>query len=172
MEAIEALNQLHIWCQQSNGLPIEIKPGVRRKFDTTTTFAEAEFRFIEEALGWSLPAIYQELLRLVGKSRIFLDEYDLGLHLYSPSEVIHASQSIWDKEEESAEGRFCFIGENRRTGDYFGFVISRNDPVNFDVFCHEYPPSEYVAVSDEVKSWRTLNQWLVQVVSSYGEETL
>ena len=172
MEANEALNQLHFWCQQSNGSPIEIKPSVRRSFDALSTFAEADLQSIEEALVWSLPDTYKAFLQLIGQCTLFLDDHGLGLYFYSPDEVISASLSIWDEEEEPGEERFCFIGENRSIGDYFGFVISRNDPANFDVFCHEYPPSEYMAVSDELKSWRTLEHWFVQIVTSYGEETL
>jgi len=172
MEASEALNQLSLWCRQSNGSPIEIQRGIERRFNTVSTFAEANLRSIERALGWSLPTTYGALLRLVGQSRLFVDTYGLGLYLYSPEEVISSSQGIWDEEEEPGEERFCLIGESRNTGDYFGFVISRDTVTNFDVFCHEYPPPEYAAISDELKSWRTLDQWLVQIVGSYGQETL
>jgi hypothetical protein len=44
--------------------------------------------------------------------------------------------------------------------------------MNFDVFCHEYPPAEYAAVSDENSSWRTFDDWLVQAVDRHGRDTL
>jgi hypothetical protein len=57
-------------------------------------------------------------------------------------------------------------------GDFMGFLVSRPGPMNFDVFCHEYPFEEYVAVSDEIKTWRTFESWLIHAVETRGEETI
>ena len=57
-------------------------------------------------------------------------------------------------------------------GDFMGFLISRPGPRNFDVFCHEYPFDEYVAVSDEINMWRTFEAWLIHAVVTQGVESI
>ncbi len=51
-------------------------------------------------------------------------------------------------------------------------LIRREGESNFDVFCHEYPFEEYVAVSDEIESWRTFEDWLIRCVESHREDRI
>ena len=51
-------------------------------------------------------------------------------------------------------------------GELMGFCIDRSGPRNFDLSCHEYPFGEYVAVSNEIDSWREFEPYIE--VSSSG----
>ena len=53
-----------------------------------------------------------------------------------------------------------------------GFCIDRPGPVNFDIYCHEYPFEEYVAISDEINSWREFGPYVAGVVSRFGRDSL
>ena len=57
-------------------------------------------------------------------------------------------------------------------GDFMGFLVTRTGNDNFDVFCHEYPFEEYVAVSDEINSWRSFESWLIRCVDTKGEDSI
>ena len=48
----------------------------------------------------------------------------------------------------------------------------RPGPANFDIYCHEYPFEEYVAISSEIKSWREFGPYVAGVVSRFGEDSL
>ena len=50
--------------------------------------------------------------------------------------------------------------------------IDRPSPANFDIYCHEYPFEEYVAVSDEIKSWREFGPYVAGVVFRFGQDSL
>ena len=172
MTGSDAIEQLADWCKRSQGKLLEIGADKPLAFNSLETYGTSEIDQLEQAIDWSLPALYRTLLSQVGRCEVFYGDDAFGLTLYSPAEVRTASQGIWLEEDHVGDDEFCFIGANRGMGDYFGFVTTRSGPANFDVFCHEYPPYEYAAVSDELKSWRTLDQWLVQVVESFGARCL
>jgi len=172
MDSSQAIEQLVNWCKASAGTSIEIASGRECSFRSFECYSEEAIAAFEAKLNWKLPTTYRLLLLRLGHSQLFIDEYGLGLEMHSPAQVLKASNHIWDGEEEVTGDRFCFVGSNTGIGDYFGFVINRPGPKNFDVFCHEYPPFEYVATSDELYSWRTLDTWLVQVVKTFGEDCL
>jgi hypothetical protein len=173
VEYEEALKQLVRWCQDSQGVILHLAPQEDVSFRSYETYSPAEVRRIEEQLDCILDDSYHLLLRAVGRADLFSPErYGGGIRLYGPDEVIQASRSIWEGQDGNASDRFCFIGEHRLMGDYLGFVVSRAGPRNFDVFCHEYPPEQYVEVSNELSSWRTLEGWLIHAVETLGTETL
>ena len=170
MELAEALTQLRVWCDRSRGEEIEIAPGIWKVFESHGTHSDAAVREIEAALGFVLPQAYYEFMAIVGESSLFgWSRFGGGPHFYHPQQVIEVSRE-WAEVESEVE-RFCFIGEHRSMGDLMGFCIDRPDP-NFDIFCHEYPPEEYVSVSDEIKSWREFGRYIVGVVATFGKDTL
>jgi len=170
MELAAALAQLRTWCDQSCGEPIEIAPGVSRAFQSRGTFSESSVRQIETQLGIALPSAYFEFMATVGESTLFgWSASGAGPFFYHPQQVIEVSRE-WAVAEPEVE-RFCFVGEHRSMGDMMGFCIDRPDP-NFDIYCHEYPPEEYVGVSDELKSWREFGAYIVGLVASFGRDTL
>jgi hypothetical protein len=89
---------------------------------------------------------------------------------YNPRQVIEVSQQ-WSAAQPEVK-RFCFVGEHRCMGDMMGFCIDHPGPANFDIFCHEYPFEEYVAISDEIKSWREFGPYVAGVVSRFGQDSL
>ena len=170
MELAEALAQLRAWCDQSRGEPIEIAPGISRAFQSRGTFPEVSVRQIETQLGVALPLAYFEFMATVGESSLFGWSASGGGPFFDhPKQVIEVSRAWGEAEPEM--GQFCFVGEHRSMGDMMGFYLDRPAP-NFDIYCHEYPPSEYVAVSNELNSWRDFGSYIVGLVVSFGKDTL
>jgi len=109
----------------------------------------------------------------VGASSLFSwSPHGGGPCFYDPDEVILSSRDAKVFRNDGGIDRYCFVGEHRLMGDRMGFLISRSEPKNFDVFCHEYPMEEYAEVSDEIKSWRTFEEWLIRAVETCGRKTI
>jgi hypothetical protein len=112
-------------------------------------------------------------MSVIGASSLFSwSPYGGGQRFYNLEEVIETTLAVASGGIDGMTDRFCFVGEHRSMGDLMGFLVSRAGPRNFDVFCHEYPLEEYVAVSDELKSWRTFDDWLIRAVMTLGEESI
>lgn len=172
MNGHQAIEKLVKWCKKSEGIPIVISPGKEYFFRSIEHYSEESIAKFEAELNWKLPETYRLLLLRLGHCQLFIDEFDLGLEIYGPAQALAESSCIWEGEEEVTGDKFCLVGSNSGTGDFFGFVINRPGPNNFDIFCHEYPPFAYVTTSDELQSWRTLDTWLEQIVETFGEDCL
>jgi hypothetical protein len=171
MTLTQALAQLRSWCDISRGKLIEIAPGITRSFQSRGTYAEEAVREIELKLGFELPPAYYQFMASVGESLSFGWAPEGGdWYFYPPRRVIEVSEQ-WATARPQVE-RFCFVGEHRCMGDMMGFCIDRAGPANFDIYCHEYPFEEYVAVSDEIKSWREFGPYVAGVVSRFGQDSL
>jgi hypothetical protein len=169
----QALAQLRIWCDQSAGTPIEIAPGRLAVFVSRSTHDARSLRRVQERLGCSLPESYFRFMSEIGASSLFSwSPYGGGARFYDPDEVIATTCAVLSEGTEGVIDRFCFVGEHCAMGDLMGFLVSRAGPRNFDVFCHEYPLAEYIAVSDELKSWRTFDDWLIRAVTTLGQDSL
>lgn len=167
----EALTQLRAWCDRSRGEQIEIAPGITGSFQSRGTYDESAVRKIEEETGFKLPLAYFEFMAAIGESSLF-GWSPSGGHwfFYPPQQVINVSKA-WATAKPQVE-RFCFVGEHRCMGDMMGFCIDRPGPSNFDIYCHEYPFEEYVAISNEIKSWREFGAYVAGVVSRFGQDSL
>ncbi len=171
MTFTQALLQLRAWCDQSQGRPIEIGPGLTGSFQTLGTFPEVAIQEIEAKLEASLQPEYAEFLAVIGESSLFnWSPYGGELYFYNPQRVIEVSRA-WSEAWPEVE-RFCFVGEHRSMGDMMGFCTDRQGPRNFDVYCHEYPFEEYVGISDEIKSWREFGPYIIGVVETNGQQSL
>lgn len=171
MTIAEALTQLRAWCDRSGGEVIEIAPGITGSFQSRGTYADAAVREIEEELGVKLPLAYFDFMATIGESSLF-GWSPSGGHwfFYNRRQVIEVSQE-WAAAQPEVE-RFCFVGEHRCMGDMMGFCIDCPGPVNFDIYCHEYPFEEYVAISNEIKTWREFGPYVAGVVSRFGQASL
>src|SRR5262249_24371213 len=149
----------------------EIAPGISGSFQSRGTYTEHAVREIEEALEFKLPAPYYEFMAAIGESSLF-GWSPSGVHwyFYHPRQVIEVSQELATAQPEVE--RCCFIAEHRCMGDMMGFCIDRPSPANFDIYCHDYAFEEYVAVSDEIKSWREFGTYVAGVVSRFGQASL
>lgn len=171
MTLTEALFQLCSWCNRSRGEPITIAPGISGSFQSRCTYPASAVRDIEMEHGFTLPEAYYEFMAVVGESSLF-GWSPAGGHwyFYNPRQVIEVSQQ-WAAAQAEVQ-RLWFVGEHRCMGDMMGFCIDRPGPANFDIYCHEYPFEEYVAVSDELKSWREFGPYVAGVVSRFGQDSL
>jgi hypothetical protein len=173
MDIHQAIDQLRQWCDRSNGTPIEIAPGQTAVFLTRSVHDANSVRMIEDRLGCSLPDSYRLFMATIGASSLFSwSPHGGGPRFYNPEEVIEASIAVATQQDVGRSERFCFVGEHRLMGDLMGFLVSRSGPKNFDVYCHEYPVEEYAGISDEIRSWRTFEEWLIHAVETYGVESI
>ena len=173
MELDTALEQIRTWCDESKGTKIELLPGEDAVFESRSLHSSQELSAVEKAIEFTFPDSYRRFMNTIGASSLFsLSTYGGGPRFYTPEEVIKASEGATYRDDEGQVHRFCFVGEHLCMGDFMGFLTSKPDSRNFDVFCHEYPFEEYVAVSNEIDSWRTFEQWLIRSVESRGEDTL
>jgi hypothetical protein len=139
-------------------------------FVSHSVHPEDDILQIERELECELPDSYRMFMATIGASSLFSwSPHGGGPRFYDPDEVIQASRGAVSK---NLDDRFCFVGEHRLMGDLMGFLVTRQGPRNFDIFCHEYPPEDYAAVSDELDSWRGFDEWLVHAVETCGEETI
>ena len=172
----EALKQLKSWCDSSRGELIEISPDNFLSFEILELFDDSKINLLENSLKWKLPESYKLFLESIGKSNLFLSEYALGTHFFDPDEVLQASEfqvwESWEEEKANFPHRFCIIGAETGLGDFFGFAIGIESAKNFDIFCHEDPPFEYIEVSNELKSWKSFDEWIVRLVENFGCERL
>ena len=167
----EALAQLRAWCDRSKGEMIEIAPGNTGSFQSRGTYGEADTAEIEAELRFALPPTYRAFMATVGESSLFGWSPSGGhWYFYNPRQVIEVSRAAAEALPDVE--RFCFIGEHRMMADLMGFCIDRPGPQNFDIFCHEYPLEEYVAVSGEIDSWREFGPYVAGVVSRFGRDSL
>jgi hypothetical protein len=167
----EAIGILREWCLTSDGHRIEIGAYSPLSFKARP-WSPDELRRLESDLGIPLPEAFQTFALAIGAGSLFINEYGLGLEFYDPAEVRSASRTVWDAEVEADDPRtksLLLVGEATGLGDHFGWALTEPFPHNFDVFCHEYPPTEYVATSYEVGTWRTFDDWIVHLVQTKGE---
>lgn len=169
-----AVQTLADWCERSGGTAIEFVEGRRAAvFKSRSIHSLEEIRAVEKQLGFAFPTSHVNFITKLGACTLFSDtRFGGGPRFYSPDEVVAASDGAVCKDADGMEHRFCFVGEHRLMGDFMGFLMSRDGDENFDVFCHEYPFEEYVAVSDELGSWRTFENWVLRAVESCGDDTL
>jgi hypothetical protein len=176
MDFEEALEKLKNWCDLSKGELIEISPDIFYSFESLEIYNVAHIKSLEDSIKWTFPESYKLFLKVIGKSELFLNEYKLGTHFFSPTEIIQASAvqvwESWEEEKNDFPYNYCIIGEETGLGDFFGFAIGTTLAKNFDVFCHEYPPFEYLEVSNELNSWKNFDEWIIQIVENFGNERL
>lgn len=170
----QAIEQLKQWMIQSHGCAINIGDDCECEFTQLETYNDEQIAATETALGWHFPLALKVFLKEIGHSRLFYDpQYGLGIDIFSLEQIQQTSEELKNlEEEEPITDQFCMIGTSNSMGDYFGFTINRNTPDNFAVYCHEYPVFEYVNVSNELNSWRTFEDWIIQIVTTLGEEEL
>jgi hypothetical protein len=173
MEYLDALLKMRSWCDQSDGKPIEIISGQSVVFESRATYGEEDVAIVEGELECVLPESYRLFMSIVGASTLFgQSSIGGGPYFYSPDEILETSIRPETYVGNGSSDRFCWIGEHRCMGDFMGFLVSKPGPKNFDVFCHEYPLEEYAEVSDEIKSWRTFEDWVILSVETLGMDTL
>ncbi len=169
----EALAQLKKWCDESSGKPIPLFPKHHAVFESRSLHNEDEIAQVEAELGFLFPNSYRRFMATVGACSLFSwSLHGGGPRFYTPSEILQVSQGASYSDENSNHHRICFVGEHRLMGAFMGFLMSRPGEQNFDVFCHEYPFEEYVAVSDEISSWRKFESWVIKCVETRGEDSI
>lgn len=130
---------------------------------------------IKRLTDYGLPGSYYYFLEEIGVGDFFINEYSSKFELYNVAQLKEYNsllqREIVEEDETTVENYFM-IGRHLSMGDWMGFCTSKADTANFDVYCHEYPIYDYAAISDELKSWRSFEDWIINVVKTKGEESL
>lgn len=132
-----------------------------------------ELEEIKSYTQYLLPESYYHFLSEIGSGQFFIGEYFPCFEMYGLADL-KENNALVQKEIKDGEinDNFIMIGMHCSMGDWVGFCTTKNDKKNYDVFCHEYPIDEYVEISDELKSWRTFEEWFIKAIETKGEETL
>ncbi|KUF40900.1 SMI1/KNR4 family protein [Myroides marinus] len=141
----------------------------------TQPISKEELTAIKELTHNLLPPTYYLFLEEVGCGQFFISEYLPSFEIYNLVELQENIQAIEDEILEADEvitDQFIMIGTHCSMGDWMGFCTTRKEENNYDVFCHEYPLEEYIETSDELKSWRTFEEWIIKAVETKGSKTL
>jgi SMI1 / KNR4 family (SUKH-1) len=172
-EFIESLKQLKKWCANKN--TNEIKSEILN-FDISQ-ISDEDINKIKTYTEQKLPESYYSFLKEIGIGRLFYDTTYRGggIEIFDLDALIENNKIILseiESENEPTKEQFIMIGIHHAMGDWFGFDVSKVGISNFDVFCHEYPIYEYGETSDELKSWRSFEDWVINLVASKGENSL
>lgn len=130
---------------------------------------------IKSYTQYLLPESYYHFLSEIGSGQFLIGEYLPCFEIYNLAELTENNTNVQKEIEsvgEEVSADFIMIGMHCSMGDWMGFCTTKNDKKNYDVFCHEYPIDEYVEISDELKSWRTFEEWFIKAIETKGEETL
>lgn len=122
--------------------------------------------------NYTLPESYYYFLQEIGTGSFFFSDYIGGFELYNLTQLQEYNALFQQEMEEPIEENFIIIGAHLAMGDWMGFCITKHDDRNFDVYSHDYPIAEYRATSDELKSWRTFEEWIIIGIETKGKETL
>ncbi|MFD2555168.1 SMI1/KNR4 family protein [Sphingobacterium tabacisoli] len=137
--------------------------------------SEEELIAIKVLTNNLLPPAYYHFLAEIGSGQFFINDYFPGFEIYNLAELKEYNQLIQQEIKEAGEtiiDDYLMIGTHCSMGDWMGFCTTRKKEKNYDVFCHEYPIEEYATTSDELKSWRTFEEWIIKAIQTKGTETL
>lgn len=139
------------------------------------SISEEELTAIKALTHNLLPPAYYLFLEEIGCGQFFISDYLPSFEIYNLIELEENIQAVQHEISETAEeitDRFMMIGTHCSMGDWMGFCTTRKEVNNYDVFCHEYPIEEYVETSNELKSWRTFEEWIIKAIETKGTKTL
>lgn len=167
MTYAEALQQLNDWIRQSSGSPIPLPSGESYGFERMRLYTEADLSEFEGQHGFRFPDSYRVFLQQVGACNLFVGRY--GPHCSSIP--IH---DIPDHMREVFETRAnpypdLVLPIWLSGGLEAGFDLRTPAADRFSVFTPDEDPDEWLS---EVSSWTHFDKWLVQLVSSSGEDVL
>lgn len=177
-EYLHALDELKNWISNNKAI-IETTSFGKKKTEEVTfniqCVSTQDVEIIKELTNNCLPNSYYYFLQEIGVGAFFIGEYFSKFELYNAEQLKEYNTFIKkeiEEEDEITKEHYFMIGSHCSMGDWMGFCTSKSDLVNFDVYCHEYPIYDYASTSDELKSWRSFENWIINVVKTKGEDSL
>jgi hypothetical protein len=177
-EYLHALDELKNWILNNKTIIETTSFGKNETEEVTFNIQSVSIQDIEiikELTNNCLPDSYYYFLQEIGVGAFFIGEYSSKFELYNIIQLKEYNALIQQEiegEDEITKESYFMIGSHRSMGDWMGFCTSKSDLANFDVYCHEYPIYDYAAISDELKSWRSFEDWIINVVKTKGEDSL
>lgn len=182
IEYINAVNELKNWIlsnkviikNESYGEKKQLEKAEFKTFQIQNISTE-ELQAIKNLTNNQLEDSYYYFLQEIGSGYFFIDEYTTQFELYNLAQLkTHNAmvQQEIEEEDEATKESYFMIGSHLSMGDWIGFCTTKQDTNNFDIYCHEYPIYNYTETSDELKSWRRFEDWIIRVVKTKGEKSL
>ncbi|WP_276378803.1 SMI1/KNR4 family protein [Flavobacterium sp. H4147] len=177
-EYINAVNEFKNWIHK-NEVMVENTFYGEEKAEIKTfqiqNISVEELQDIKKLTNNNLEDSYYYFLQEIGSGHFFIGEYFAKFELYNLEQLKEYNalvQKEIEEEDEVTEENYFMIGSHLSMGDWIGFCTTKQDTNNFDIYCHEYPIYEYAETSDELKSWRSFEDWIIKIVKTKGEESL
>ncbi len=177
-EYLHALDELKNWILNNKTI-IETTSFGKKKTEEVTfniqSVSTQDIEIVKKLTNNCLPNSYYYFLQEIGVGDFFIGKYSSKFELYNMIQLKEYNALIQEEiegEDEITKESYFMIGSHRSMGDWMGFCTSKSDLANFDVYCHEYPIYDYAAISDELKSWRSFEDWIINVVKTKGEDSL
>ena len=138
-------------------------------FFLTKKYSDSELADYESKINIKLPGEYKYFLSNVGASKIYIDEYGLGIEFYPIEYLNDFSNKVFTGMKNPFPKLLLVAGITGR-GNMIGFDL-RTDLQNerLATFSSEEDPEKWLY---ENESWTTFNEWLIKLVESQGEDEL
>ncbi|MDN3474895.1 MULTISPECIES: SMI1/KNR4 family protein [unclassified Pseudoalteromonas] len=148
---------------------VKFESGEEYGFILKKRHTEIEIDNFEKKHQICLPEEYKYFLINVGTSKLYIDEYGLGVELYNLEDLKVFSESVF-VNMKSLFPSLLIIGSILGRGDLIGFDLEGNrGSSNFSVFSHEDNPEYWLETNSD---WSKFSLWLRKLVESEGEDDL
>lgn len=166
-----ACRQLSDWIAESNGVPIALPSGRMRSFRQTTAYTDTELCRYESELNVVFPDACRHLLISIGSCHLFYGgtEFANGLEIHDLAELRQRYVDYFDEENGNLFSQFIPVGCDNRLQEIAAYCVGRPAPNNFLIMSHETLPEDWCDTADELASWCTLEDWVIEAVTTEGD---
>ncbi|MCG7963063.1 MAG: SMI1/KNR4 family protein [Candidatus Thiodiazotropha taylori] len=152
---------------RSCGSNILLPCGEEYAFERVKRYSLSELSEFENKFGINLPDEYKYFLMTVGSSKIYIDEYGLGIEFLSLERLIDFSNKVFENMKNPFP-KLMIIASNIGRGDFISYGIGDDSQdYRLATLSHEEDPERWLQENTE---WSTLRNWLVTLFESEGEE--
>lgn len=162
----DACKQLANLLLKSKGKSICLPTGEEYEFSLIRIYNDLELDEYEKKLSIKLPDDYKYFLKFVGASKIYFDEFGLGIEIHPLEYLSDFSYDVFEGMNNPFPSLFI-IASNLGSGDFFGFDLRDGESERFANLSHEENPEEWL---DDTTSWSTFSKWLTLLIESEGSE--
>lgn len=163
----EACNEINSLISRNHNSHTSPLSGEDYTFERIKTYSLSELLEFEARYGITLPAEYKYFLMNVGASKIYLDEFELGIEFLPLEQLMDFSSEVF-KGMKNPFPNILIIASNIGRGDFISYgVEGENKDYRLATFSHEEDPERWL--QDNTK-WSSLKDWLVTLVESEGEK--
>lgn len=167
MKFEDSCNEINRFISKSNGSIISLPTGEEYLFNLVNKYSISDLSSFEMKHGIKLPEEYKHFLTKVGASKIYFDEFGLGIEFIPIEQLLDFSNKVF-KGMKNPFPNILIIASNIGRGDFISYGIdSESMQYRLATFSHEEDPERWL---EENTAWSNLKDWLVKLVETEGEE--